>query len=909
MAIQSVNAAFEPVPGENALLAHALPAEQCLIQMGTSLQGLSSEEAQRRLEALGTSAPGDFAFQRAKPRQVFMCALNTQLAWLFLAGACTSLFIGRYIEGLLIILAFLGNGIIHGLIQWRSLQNQTQDLNIEKLRCLVRRDGQSQLVNATELVPGDILLIESGQVIPADARLVSGYQLQVDESLLTGESVLVPKNSGAILHAAEEVSAQCNMLFAGTVVKTGKGEAVVTALGPETAMGKIAALARGTAKRESRFTRQLNTLSMQIFVLALLLCAGLLGLGYWQKIPTPLLIQACLMILIAAFPKTIPTLAGFIVSMGIHRLNQKKVLVKNFHAIESLGDVTVVCSDKTGTLTENYLTLEQMFLPGLGAVPYDPRWQTGEQIPYASVQELLRIGRLNNGTVLEGLRSPLMGDPIDIALYRAAPAALEAGYHQRLNIPFDPVKLRSATVCETPDGRMVSMIKGAPEAVMESCRYYMKPDGTTAEITLTQRSEFLMYNRKLAYENNLRVIGFAQKLMLDDNPYENAVFVGWICLLDPPRPGVIETIQQLQTSGAEMIMITGDQKATAEITAWELGIMRRKSDEVWLRSDLENWEEPNIPGNVRVFARTKPEEKLAIVESLQRSGQVVAMVGDGVNDSPALQKSDVAIAMGLQGAEAAKDSADIILLNDRLDGLIQAMKESIALRFKIRSCMSYITSCNLSIILFVAIALAAGLGLPVSMGQMLWLNLVVVSVPALVLAIEPVRETAEAVPTSPENNQADKWRYRPQTDKHNHQAESVEDASPDAEQTILMFYWAALMAGAGFGAYYLCGFLKLPVEVASTAAFCALAVAQTCNMFNVQAVNAGQDRKTFLAELSSTPVTWLVIALTLLLQAIILYTPGLNQFMGLVALPASAVSIALACGGGAILFSLKTMKF
>jgi Ca2+-transporting ATPase len=500
-----------------------------------------------------------------------------------------------------------------------------------------------------------------------------------------------------------------------------------------------------------------------------------------------------------------------------------------------------------------------------------------------------------------------MGDPIDVALYRAAPASLEAGYHQRVSIPFDPVTLRSATLCETPGGQVVSMIKGAPESVMEICKYFMKPDGSIGELSLVQRSEFLLFNRKLAYENNLRVIGFAQKPMAqDDNtgPYSDAIFMGWVCLLDPAKPGVVDAVEELQRAGTKLIMITGDQKATAEITARELGIIRRNSDEVWLRSDLEAWDEPGIPDTVRVFARTKPEEKLAIVESLQRGGQVVAMVGDGVNDSPALQKSDVAIAMGLQGSNAAKESADLILMNDRLEGIVQAIVESRILRHKIQSCMRYLLSCNLGLILFVAVAAIGGLGLPLNVIQMLWLNLVIVSIPALVLAIEPVKEEDFHVPkedVSPEDTKHFKAKRT--------EAAPVGSDPLDGSHMFLVFYWGALMMLAGLGAYLLCTLaLKLPAPVAGTSAFCTLALAQTLNLFNVQALNAGENRRNFLKELTSTPITWVVLIAALALQVLAVYAPGVNVLIGNTPLPTMAVAVSAVLGAGVILFSLKTMK-
>jgi Ca2+-transporting ATPase len=888
------------------LPVHARSIEACLAALRTSLKGLDSAEAEGRLKAQGTPTQSG-SIQTQAPK-IFLNHLKKMVSLLFIAAAALSFSMGQPVDGLLILAAWLINGAVQGLLQWKSVQSQQNWMDTHAVRCQVRRDGKSMVIPACELVCGDILLIEGGQVMPADARLISAYQMQVDESLLTGESVLMPKNSQARLHSLEDVTAQCNMLFAGTIVKTGKGEALVTALGEHTVMGKIAALAQTTEKRESRFTRQLNQTSLVIFLAVLALIGAVIAIGVQRHVPLTLLIQVGLVMGIAAFPETIPGLASLVMSMGIARLQEKKVLIKNFQALETMGDVQVICTDKTGTLTENYLIFDQVFLPGLGVLPYDPQWQTGENFPCQSVEEFLRIGRLNNGTMAEGLRSALMGDPIDVAIFRAAPASLEIGYHPRVSIPFDAVSLRSATLCESPGGQIVSMIKGAPESVMEICKYYMKPDGSIAEMSLTQRSEFLMFNRKLAYEQNLRVIGFARKPMVEDDvtgPYRDATFVGWVCLLDPAKPGVSDAIASLLATGAQLIMITGDQKATAEITARELGIISRNSDQVWLRMDLEaNFEnsgQADIPETVRVFARTKPEEKLAIVESLQRSGSIVAMVGDGVNDSPALQRSDVAIAMGLQGSAAAKDSADIILMNDRLEGILHVIIESRLLRRKVQSCIRYVLSCNLGLILFVAAASLSGLGLPINVVQLLWLNLLIVSVPALVLAVEPTREEPAAL--MEEHRQSIAKQSKSKKTQHDGQAPL------DSTHLFLVCYWATLIMLAGLGAVLLClHAFKLSAAESGTAAFCAVAVAQTLNLFNVQALNAGERRGMLMAELASTPITWIVLATALLLQASSVYMPGLNTMLGTAAMSPQAALVAVGLGVGAVLFSLKTMK-
>lgn len=897
---------------ESSIPYHAQTIEACIAHFNTDpQQGLTDDEVEARRKQNPHKQLDNLKFNTSK--SIFLKSLKTCITLLFLSVSALSFYQGHWTDGLLILLAMIANICLQGMIQWKSLQKQktlAQDMNS---RCEVRRNGQAMTLHAQELVPGDILLISSGQTIPADARLIYSTQLQVDESLLTGESVLVPKIAQNVLHPLEDVTAQLNMVFAGTLVKTGKGEAIVTALGTHTVMGKIAAIASKTKKRESPFTKRLNTLSLWIFLLSLGFGAVVIGMGFYHHQPLIERVQIALIMGIMAFPETIPSLAALIISLGVNRLNDKRVLVKNFQAIETVGDLSIICTDKTGTLTENYLSLDQLFMPGLGSVPYNPQWQKGEEIPSPSVEALLRIGRLNNGTVGEGLRSALMGDPIDVALYRCAPASLEVGYPVRLRLPFDPTTLRSAVICETgASGQLISMIKGAPEAVMEVCKYYMKPDGSLAEISIGQRSEFLMFNRKLAYENNLRVIGFAQKPMTEDDnsgPYANAVFIGWMCLVDPPKAGVKEALAQLQQTGTRVVMITGDQKATAEITARDLGLMPRASDEVWLRSDLVAWEETTIPKSVRVFARTKPEEKLTIVESLQRSGEVVAMVGDGVNDSPALQKSDVAIAMGLQGSEAAQESADIILMNDRLDGILHVMAEGRILRRKIHACIRYLLSCNLGLLLFITASAIVCPNLPITITQMLWLNLIIVSVPALVLAIEPPSqdELESATPQQPTDTSSKPFTYtRPSS---NDNKASSHSNPIHATHLFLTFYWAALMMTASLLTYFLFTVgLKQPVPVAQSAAFCALAFAQTFNLFNVQCLNAGENKRNFLQEVSSTPITWVVLGLALFLQMLTLYIPGINAILGTTPLPFAMAPLPIAMGAGAILFSLKTMK-
>ncbi len=863
---------------------HARTIQECLDQLASRRSGLSPEEAAARLKK---NRPNDIdALDFGRGRHIFLGGFRRKITLLYMAAAGLSFATGQMGAGLVVLAAMFANAGLNGLIQWKSIQGGGFAVEASAIRCSVRRGGQTQIVNAAELVPGDILVLSGGQVVPADCRLIDSDKLQVDESLLTGESILVAKNALAMHEPNQSVSSQSNMIFAGTRVKTGQGEALVTATGTRTVMGRIAAMSRNTEKRESPFTRRLNILSNRIFLMVFVLAALVIAIEAQRGTPLPQLLSTALILAIAAFPETIPGISSLILTMGIGRLGRNQVLVKNYQALEAVGDVTLVCSDKTGTLTENYLTFDQLFLPELGSISYNPMWQQGQGIVNRALEEFLRIARLNNNTVLEGLSSPLMGDPIDIALFRSAPASLEAGYHRRMHVPFDTETMRSATLCEGPDGRLYAMIKGAPEAVMETCNWYMAPDGTIKPLSLMNRMEFMSYNRKLATANNLRIIGFAEKVLTDDDasgPYSNAVFIGWVCLLDPPKPGVVEAIDQLWGAGTRLMMITGDQKATAEITAQELGILRGNNDEVWLRSDLDRALEAGEPirETVRVFARTKPEEKLAIVESLQQSGQIVAMVGDGVNDSPALQKSDVAIAMGRQGSEAAKDSADIILLDDRLGGIVEAIRESRLMRRKVRACIQYLLSCNLGLIFFVVASVVAGQGVSLNVVQLLCLNLVMAVLPTLALALEP---------TEPDGMP---------------EREPMPDPL-DKQQLGAILFWGLLICGVGLASYLIPLLVfKLGPAVAGTMAFCALATAQTLNLFNVQACKT--DRKeAFWDDMLTMPVTWLVVSGALLVQAGALYVGPISQLLGTVRVEPLWMLLPVGLAAAAMAASVRT---
>jgi P-type Ca2+ transporter type 2C len=840
---------------------HAKSIEASIELLDSRMTGLNDHEVEKRQKQYGrnlvTGKRSDIA------RQLFLHQFKNLVVILLFVAALFSFLMHESVNGIAILVAMMINATLSFMTKWKA---QKAILALEAFSnplCTVMRDGIPMRISASDLVPGDVLVFAGGQTVPADARLISSEDVQVDESPLTGESVLISKDAFALHIPDEEITEQKNMIFAGSTIKTGKGQALVTAVGRNSHMGKIAALANSAQRRESHLTNGLNKLGLVIFLMVTILAAVVVFLGYQQD-GTHLMsmIQLGIVLVVAAVPEILPAVATFILTLGIERMSKENAIVRNLHAIEAIGSATVICTDKTGTLTENALSVHRIFIPEMGVLDYNPLWSQARSIPCRSVEELLRIGRLNNTTILDGVRSFMMGDPIDVALYRATPAEFETGYHRVREYPFDSTLMLMSAVLKTGDDRFASMIKGAPESVMRVCNYYLTPDGKVVPLDQDKRNELLLGQQDLAMDGILRVIGFAEKPLktADEEPYQNSVFVGWVCLIDPPKVGVKEAIQQCQEAGVRLIMITGDQKATAAIMAKELGILP-EGTEVWTRKDLDSGVE-KIPHGVRVFARTQPEEKLAIVQSLQASGDIVAMVGDGVNDAPALRKSDIAIAMGIKGAEAAKESADIILLNDRFETIALAVREGRILTNNVKLSIKYLLSCNMSLVLLMVITAIVGLGLPLNALQILWLNIITVTIPALSLAFEPGTRALLKQPS-----------------------QSYNQGVLPREHIMLVGFWSLLMTAAGLATFLLSLVtFKQSMETVSTLTFCTIAFAQTLHLLNIQAIHSGMRIKDFLAEISAVPLTWIVMASAAILQIAAVYLPFLQPVLGTVAL-------------------------
>ncbi|MDX2085990.1 MAG: cation-transporting P-type ATPase [Candidatus Melainabacteria bacterium] len=877
---------------------HAQPIEAVLARFNCNPEtGLTELQWMAQQKKLAQQYPKGFGNRHGgRMQRLFLSQFKRGVVLLLFGAAALSFYLGHAEEGLAVLYATMAMFSIY-LITELQVQKSFGEYraDIGGTRCSVRRAGKIFSIEPQELVPGDIWLFSPGELVPADARIISRLDphedLQADESLLTGESTLVLKDPNALHAPEQELTGQRNMLFAGTRVKTGRGEALITAVGQQATVGRIAKMAAGTKKRETPLTTSLNRLGLKMFILVGILASLVVYLESSRGASTPEMIRLALFMLIAAVPEMLPSIASLVFSLGLGRLAKEQVIVKNLAALESIGSISRLCTDKTGTLTENNLSVHQVFLPDLGVVSYNPAWAEARQIPGPSVEALLRVARLNNSTVMGGIRGVMMGDPIDVALHRCTPASLEKGYHRVKEWAFDPTHMRMATLLKDASGQYLSMIKGAPESIINNCKHYLNANGQVVTLTPGLRSEFILINRELAMNDALRVIGFAQKPMLADigDPYMDATFVGWICLVDPPKAGVLEAIEACQEAGIQLTVITGDQKATAAMTARKLGILTGPIEQqVWTAEELRQTlldARQKVPDTVTVFARTKPEEKLAIVESLQRSGHLVAMVGDGMNDTPALQKSDVAVAMGLHGADAAKDCADIVLLNDRFQGIVMAILESRVLMHNMKLCVQYLMSCNLGLILLLVAGALMGSQLPLSGLQVLWLNVITVTLPALVLAFEP--GNARVVRQAQWNSQT---------------------GFPARGDMILVLYWSLLIAGAGLAAFQ--GAVRvghLPVESAITLTFTTVALTQTFTVFSIGQFQSGTSPSLFLQDCLKTPITWIVVALAIGFQSLALYLPWLQRVLDTMPLDVWSWGAALGLSVATVLVAMMTV--
>lgn len=733
---------------------HALSPGQALDRLGSTPQGLSQAESGERLRRVGRNE-----FQVARPVPwwtVLAGQFRSIIVALLVAAFGIAAFTGDPIDAAAIAVVLLLNVAIGFTTELHAHRSMEALLTLEVRRARVRRDGAVQEVDARDLAPGDVIEVDAGETIPADGRLLDASELRTTEASLTGESVPVDKHVNTRLDPETPLPDRTTMVYKATTAVAGRGCAVVVATGMATEVGRVGALASGVAHEPAPLERRLEALGRQMAGVALVVAVGVTAIGIGQGVSLGEILQTAIALAVAAVPEGLPVVGTIAMAIGMRRMARRRALVRNLPSVETLGSATVICTDKTGTLTSGQMAVTVVRLPdrevsvsGRGYAPEggfsvgDRGIDPAQDAPLLLALRIAALASRGDVFVADGAWKA-QGDPTDAALVSAARKAgldrarLLEEWPEIAEVPFSSERMLMATYHRTPGG-IVCLVKGAPGRVLDMVTRVRTTEGTRP-LDRNEREELLRFNRELA-ARGLRVIALAMKHAEDVTPGDlsGLTWVGFAGLKDPPAPQVAETIRAFRNAGIRTVMITGDQQLTAESIGREVGLMDetdRAVDgrEVDRLSDLELRE---IVGRTSAFSRVSPASKLRIVSAYQARGEVVAMLGDGVNDTAAIRKADIGVAMGRGGTDLAKEAADMILEDDRFATIAAAVEEGRVIFDNVRKFVFYLFSCNLAEILVMLGAGVVGASTPLRPIQILWLNLLTDTLPALALAVEP----------------------------------------------------------------------------------------------------------------------------------------------------------------------------
>lgn len=780
---------------------HAVTAEETLKHLEVHEEGLTSVEAEKRLTQHGLNQLSE------APRPGFLAMLWDQLnnfvVILLIVASVISALLGDYVEAIAIMAIVVLNAIL-GIIQEQRAEQALAALKkLAAPEAQVLRDGSRKSIPAYNLVPGDIVFLEAGNFIPADLRLLEAVNLRVEEASLTGESLPVQKNAATVLEKNVPLGDRKNTAFMGTVVSYGRGRGVVTSTGMNTQLGLIASMLQNVEAEETPLQRRLDNLGKSlsigslilvfvVFLVALINYTDIGGLfstpiEYFKEFAgeiTEVFIIA-ISLAIAAVPEGLPAVVTISLALGMREMIQRHALIRKLSSVETLGSATTICSDKTGTLTQNEMTVTRIWADGqllsISGAGYTPKgdFTDGGTVvdakQYPAILSTLWLGVLNNDSEIEITGESdsqqtyrIVGDPTEGALLVAAAKAgaihveIDRAYPRENEVPFDSERKRMITIHdvnkpspydpspftnEKLKGWDVIAVKGAPDIVLTLCSKYLGMDDQPRELTEDMRRKILDANDAMT-KDALRVLGFAYRVEKDvpnnieevatEDLERDLVFVGLMGMIDPPRIEVKPALEKARHAGIRTVMITGDFPNTARAIADSIGLLRpgKKVLTGAVLDDLNDEELKNIIEETDVFARVSPEHKMRIVDALQANDEVVAMTGDGVNDAPAIKRADIGVAMGITGTDVAKGTADMVLTDDNYASIVSAVEQGRIIYSNIRKFVFFLLSSNVAEIMIIFLATLAGLPAPLTAIQLLWLNLITDGAPALALAME-----------------------------------------------------------------------------------------------------------------------------------------------------------------------------
>ncbi|PKM84200.1 MAG: ATPase [Firmicutes bacterium HGW-Firmicutes-11] len=703
---------------------------QILNELKTDVErGLSDEEARRRIEEYG---PNSIEEKKAKTKlQIFLSQLKDPMIYILMAAMVISAFLKEFGDSVIILAVILLNAII-GMIQESKAEKSLEALKkMSSPSALVRRDGEIKEIPAAELVPGDIVLLEAGRVVPADLRLVSSINLKLEEAALTGESVPVEKDAEFVLTEEVSLGDRLNMAYQSTSVVYGRGEGVVMTTGMNTEIGKIARMISETKEEMTPLQKRLGDLGKVLGILAVVLCVALFAIALFQGRDVLEMLLTAISLAVAAIPEGLPAVVTIVLALGVTRMVKVNTIVRKLPAVETLGAVSIVCTDKTGTLTQNKMTVTKIWIDGAT--------MDADKIDHEKEPDFINGFVLCTDAVIQGENR--IGDPTELALldlgmkYGVDKQALEKE-HPRINEqPFDSSRKKMTTVHR--DGEWsIAYTKGAIDRILLDCNR-IKDGVDVRPITEEDITTIKAAAKEMAVEA-LRVLALAEKPDDASAKEENLIFVGMVGMIDPPRMEAAEAVRIFKKASVATVMITGDHRDTALAIARELGIA--ESVEQCITGDeLSHMSQEELNAavpHIRVFARVSPENKVMIINAFRSHGHIVSMTGDGVNDAPSLKSADIGVAMGITGTDVAKGAADMILTDDNFATIQKAIEEGRVIYSNIKKTVVFLLSSNLGEVITMFVAILAGLASPLKAIHILWVNLITDSLPGLALGVD-----------------------------------------------------------------------------------------------------------------------------------------------------------------------------
>lgn len=836
---------------------------------------------------------GENVLQEGKKKsilQVFLGQFCDLLVVILIIAAIISMFSGNVESTIVILLVLIMNAVL-GTVQHVKAQRSLESLKqLSSPNAKVIRDGIKHEIPSKDVVPGDIVMLEAGDMIVADGRILHNYSLQVNESSLTGESTNVEKSEEVVAEDAA-LADRTNMVYSGSLVTYGRAEILITATGMETELGKIAGLMNAAKERKTPLQESLDKFSGRLAMLIMIICALVFGLCMYRQMPLLDSMMFAVALAVAAIPEALSSIVTIVQAFGTQKMAKENAIIKDLKAVESLGCVSVICSDKTGTLTQNKMTVQQVYIDGK---VYDPAEldlsnQTHRYLLYDAVLT-------NDSSIVDGKG---IGDPTEYALLEmfrrinVEPNTIlgKEGLQEDIirqsmdrleEVPFDSDrKLMSTKYCL--HGVSTILTKGAVDVLLDRCTSIRYSDGIHP---MTEGEKDIIREQNQSFsENGLRVLAFAYKEsdeVLNLEAEQNFTFLGLISMVDPPRPESVEAVANAKRAGIRPVMITGDHKITAVAIAKQIGIYE-EGDMALTGAELDALTDDELDNEITrisVYARVSPENKIRIVEAWQRKGNIVSMTGDGVNDAPALKKADIGVAMGITGTEVSKDAAAMILSDDNFATIIKAVSNGRNVFRNIKNAILFLLSGNTAGILSVLYTSIVGLPVPFAPVHLLFINLLTDSLPALAIGMEPADDKL--------------LEERPRDPK-------VGIMTKDFMSTMLAE--GVLIAVASMTAYYIG--LQVGAATASTMAFATLTLARLFHGFNCRS-----KESIFRLGLGSNKYSLYAFAAGVCLLALVLFAPALHSVFSVVTLSAVAIGqiVALAFAPTAVIQIVKVLR-